>query len=412
MSKELNASYESQLYSIIYKHIPLSLFASFINSGMVVLILLPKIDHNRLFLWLGFSVGLVVVRFPLYLYTRKNKTAPVNKVLFAVGVFFSGFLLGAPAIFLFPDEIHLQVLVVFVQGGMTVGSLVVYSMKKFLFFLYSIPVFFPMIIRFYLIGDYNHIVMASLLLFFYVALVNALIYQNRSIKEIFFLKEQLELISFKDPLTDLRNRRFLNQVILPEIAAFEKRISFQVSHDERRIVQSDQAHIYGIIMIDVDYFKKINDSYGHKAGDEFLRQFTAILTENTRSDDVVLRMGGEEFLIILRNTVRDFLPRFAGIIRMAVETTCFVVPGDITFFKTCSIGYTGFPVVDRAPELVSFDHAVSLADHALYYAKNSGRNKTVGIGNLDTECIKSDIVHTLIEDFNGCVDKGVISLIE
>jgi len=121
---------------------------------------------------------------------------------------------------------------------------------------------------------------------------------------------------------------------------------------------------FGIIMIDIDNFKKINDTYGHLTGDDVLQEIARILSENVRKIDVLGRWGGEEFLIVDNESDPGKIIEFAEKIRSAVEKHKFKKVGEVT----CSFGVTQYVEGDTTSSLII------RADKAMYAAKESGRN--------------------------------------
>ena len=118
------------------------------------------------------------------------------------------------------------------------------------------------------------------------------------------------------------------------------------------------------------FFKKINDSFGHQAGDEVLILVSHILLDMARTEDTVARIGGEEFAVLLPDTNRLGTAVLAERIRAAIEHEKFIV-GDVAVPVTVSIGIASFGI-DPAD---SIDHLLGVADSRLYLAKNSGRNR-------------------------------------
>lgn len=163
----------------------------------------------------------------------------------------------------------------------------------------------------------------------------------------------LELDTATDPLTRLFNRRYLDTILRRQVDVARS----------RRLP-------YAILMIDIDHFKALNDTYGHGAGDQILKQFAELILRSIRESDFAFRYGGEEFLVVLGNaTVADTL-NIAERIRRDSETRLFQVE-DSRISLTCSIGIAadnGHP---------DYDQVVRLADQALYQAKASGRNRVV-----------------------------------
>lgn len=162
-------------------------------------------------------------------------------------------------------------------------------------------------------------------------------------------------VSIKDELTGIYNRRYINERIAVDI-------NDSIIYDKTLCV----------IMADLDFFKKINDNYGHVVGDWVLKDFAKILSTSIRSSsDWVARYGGEEFLIVLGNTEGNEAFLFAEKIRKLVEEKIFIY-GDIEIRITSSFG-----VYTTRNKNISTDELIDEADKNLYLAKKGGRNKTV-----------------------------------
>ncbi len=173
-------------------------------------------------------------------------------------------------------------------------------------------------------------------------------------------KEIIEFISFgvdmtndklsgEDPLTHLYNRR-----------AFDKQYKKITSEADM------EGHPISIILADIDHFKLINDRYGHSAGDEILVKFAKIFLDCTRSDDICVRWGGEEFVAVLPRTTQEQAYGIAERIRETFQNSQFFPDGQIT----CSIGVTQKRISEKESDL--FDRV----DYLMYKAKNLGRNTT------------------------------------
>lgn len=176
---------------------------------------------------------------------------------------------------------------------------------------------------------------------------------NRKLQSV---NEQLRMLSERDGLTSLYNRRYLT------------------AHGESTFSICKRNNIgFYVAIIDIDHFKKINDTYGHLMGDECLRSISGVLTSYFhRQSDTVARFGGEEFAIICTNDEADFLVESLECIRKEVETRCVAYDNQSAQF-TLSAGYYG-----KIPEMTdTFDEFLSRADEALYKAKRTGRNKIV-----------------------------------
>ena len=157
-----------------------------------------------------------------------------------------------------------------------------------------------------------------------------------------------------DALTGLSNRRFLGD-------SFETLASGILRRN---------SHM-GVLMADIDFFKQVNDTYGHDTGDKILKCVARIFKENIRRSDVIVRYGGEEFLVLLMDVQSESVVAVAEKIRKAIEGTSFPVPGGV-LKKTISIGVSLFP-----DDTENFWQCVKYADVALYKAKEAGRNRVV-----------------------------------
>ena len=175
----------------------------------------------------------------------------------------------------------------------------------------------------------------------------------------------LEASSLTDPLTGLHNRRYLTQHIEADVALALR----------RNAPGSDLV----FLLIDIDHFKQVNDQYGHSAGDAVLVQMSERLRQVCRGSDHVVRWGGEEFLVVARDGVRENTAKHAERIRQAVGGKPFVLPDGQALTRTCSIGFACFPLTPTDPQALAWSAVVDVADGALYEAKHSGRNAWVGV---------------------------------
>ena len=132
-------------------------------------------------------------------------------------------------------------------------------------------------------------------------------------------------------------------------------------------------------MVDMDHFKLVNDSFGHAAGDSVLKHLAEILVGSVRKSDVLVRWGGEEFVVVARIHHRGDAHVLAESLRHRVESAEFHLPGGATLRKTCSIGFCALPFSLEKPRQVGWEQGLGLADAALYVAKQEGRNRWVGV---------------------------------
>ncbi|MBU3021515.1 diguanylate cyclase [Aestuariibacter sp. A3R04] len=194
--------------------------------------------------------------------------------------------------------------------------------------------------------------------------------KNQQLEEAFHALEQ---VSMRDPLTGLYNRNFLNAQLPGEI--------HRVQHYYDTLDTTDYPNNQDLVcfLVDIDYFKRINDEHGHLAGDRFLTQFTEILQEVFRQTDLLIRWGGEEFLIVCRNTDREDAVDLADRLLFAVRQHVFTLPGNIQINATCSIGFCALPVCRKNPYELDWPKTFAVMDYCLYAAKLSSRNCWVGI---------------------------------
>ena len=192
--------------------------------------------------------------------------------------------------------------------------------------------------------------------------------------------QRLQTLSFTDSLTGLSNRHHFFSVIDGTVAAVDQRVQ-QAGPDGR----SDLV----FAIIDIDHFKTINDSYGHAAGDIVLQDFAAILKQCTRESDLLVRWGGEEFLLVMNGTERQRVATVIERIRQQVESYPFMV-NDQPINCSCSIGFAAYPFNLAHPQQLSWEQVLEVADAGLYVAKASQRNAWVEITAGNTGALSAE----------------------
>lgn len=166
-------------------------------------------------------------------------------------------------------------------------------------------------------------------------------------------QRDLKNLAILDGLTGVYNRREFNLQLKSELERSER-----------------YHHPCSLIMMDIDYFKKLNDTYGHQGGDEALRAVAALLKQEVRPTDRVARYGGEEFAIILPETSNERAMVVAERLRVAIALESIPISEDQIINVTVSVGVATFPT-----DTTSESQLISLADQALYTAKKCGRNR-------------------------------------
>lgn len=169
------------------------------------------------------------------------------------------------------------------------------------------------------------------------------------------LQEHIKLVGLRDPLTAINNRRF-----------FDQRLGEEVSRAKR--LKSPLSCMF----IDLDHFKRVNDQYGHQAGDAVLKQVAQLLNERLRHNDILARYGGEEFVILLADTDQEVASVIAEQIRHLIAKTKFIISNGKTLQQTLSIGLA---TLTHQSDIHDEKSLIAKADQAVYAAKLSGRNR-------------------------------------
>ena len=190
---------------------------------------------------------------------------------------------------------------------------------------------------------------------------------------------ELQEISFTDSLTGIWNRRYLEEILTAEAGQVLRNYQRARGSEIRKLDHRDLV----FIMVDVDFFKQVNDEHGHPAGDRLLQLVAQRLSTVVRRSDVLVRWGGEEFLIMSRSTDPAGTPAFCARILEVMSAESFDLGHGITVNKTCSVGWAAYPWCRGAYEALCAEECIELADAALYRAKGLGRN--VGIGIVATD---------------------------
>ena len=166
--------------------------------------------------------------------------------------------------------------------------------------------------------------------------------------------KRAEQYAHSDGLTGLRNRRYLETFARPEMADM-----------------IDKGTAFSISLMDIDKFKKLNDTYGHQSGDHVLVEMARILVSGLRESDSVVRFGGEEFLILLPGASKENAMHILEKIRASIEELPFYLNGRKEKVRvTASFGLASYP-----DDTGDVQKLISLADERLYQAKNAGRNR-------------------------------------
>lgn len=184
-------------------------------------------------------------------------------------------------------------------------------------------------------------------------------------KKLSLAYKRIEELSVTDELTGLYNRRFLNERLRAE---------------SRRA--SRHKHLLSFMMIDIDFFKKFNDTYGHPTGDILLKEISAVISGNCRTEDLAARYGGEEFAVVVPETTQEDAFILAERIRKLVEELNIVNSKGVPLMVTISIGVSNLGP-DELEKSDTGELLIEYADRALYMAKANGRNRVEVFKKLD-----------------------------
>jgi diguanylate cyclase (GGDEF)-like protein len=207
----------------------------------------------------------------------------------------------------------------------------------------------------------------ALLLVGFLLIVGLLLNQRRNTirtnAQLVAMNLKLKELSLIDNLTELFNRHYFATRIVQDLAYAKRK--YQV-----------QGTSLGIMMIDIDFFKKVNDTKGHPFGDQVLKLFALRLKSALRAEDSLIRWGGEEFLLTAVDTNPHSMRRLANRILSDIRSQPLLINGE-KLSITCSIGFCLYPFTPNEEEESGWNCLVELADAALYEAKRRGRNQAV-----------------------------------
>ena len=187
-----------------------------------------------------------------------------------------------------------------------------------------------------------------------IGIIKKYLEETKPILESKILMEALRQKNLTDSLTGLYNRKYLDEIV-------EKQLNLDMKN----------GVVYAIMFLDIDYFKMVNDTYGHDVGDDILRKLAITMKKSISSNETLIRYGGEEFLILMKNATQASAKELANKINADFSKIIFNYGGD-SFSKTVSIGYSFFPT-----DTDQFWKCIKYADISLYEAKSTGRNKVI-----------------------------------
>ncbi len=327
------------------------LLSSFLAISFIPLFMWSRVDHTIVIVWIIASI--LVNMFRVYLSTlfkshlENNKITKENasrwELYFVVGIVFTATVWSFTTFFPFHHDIFASRLyVLLIHVGINVAIVSMYMASKYTMMAYLTITLIPGFARVAWVGGASHIVVGLLGIVFISIMIKSIRSHNYNLVEIIKLKLLNEELSKKDALTGLWNRRqlyeFVGNLIVP---------------DPKNTVP------FSILMMDIDFFKKYNDTYGHSAGDIVLTKVSQLILSKIRNEDLAVRYGGEEFMVIFVGMGKANAEIISERLRVVIREETDV---------TVSAG-----LVEFEPG-VSFDELTKKADSLLYKAKRSGRD--------------------------------------
>ena len=354
---------ELEKLRLTFANLPVALTLSFFVSFFLVAVLRHVQSTAYLVAWFLVSALIGLVR---HLQSRRFKFLHEHEIdvrhwrlRVDIGTALSGVWWGCGALVLFPADLPHQVYVAFILAGVGAAAMTSYAAMRRTYFLFVLPSILSLMARIAWERTEEHISMAILVGMFLIVVVRSAINTENMITTVLELRStNLELTralhheATHDALVDLVNYREFH-TRLQHVAAMSAR----------------EKQPYALLFVDLDYFKQINDTAGHAAGDEALRLVGALLKDQLRSTDTAGRVGGDEFAVLLSGCPRERAEQIANNILSAVQKLEVRWEGK-TFHVGASIGvaYTDAGEYDTAAVLRA-------ADSACYTAKRSGRNR-------------------------------------
>lgn len=342
-----------------YRLLPGGLAASAGVASLLSIGLYQHVPTHSLIIWIGIFV--LVSGFRYETLRRWRRCAHQESVrwtyYFYAGATAAGLTWGMAGFWLFPADSHAQMLMTFALSGIAAGGMSTLGMLPMAYAAFLLCSVLPFSLRLLLHPGHYYTLMAVMSLVFVVFLVMAAWRASRVFAESQRLRFENEDMTEKmhalattaitDPLTGAYNRNMLN-VALPSEMERSRRHNAPLA----------------IILLDIDHFKRINDTHGHQVGDRTLVWLTERICTQLREADLLFRWGGEEFLVLAPNTDLAAACVIADRMRREIEQSPFEPAGLIT----CSFGCSQFWLEDTN------DTFIQRADRALYAAKNNGRN--------------------------------------
>lgn len=359
MSDVRQSRARTEQIAMVYRLLPGGLAASIVVGILLAAGLRGYVPDRNLAIWLGILILVTGARWLNMRAWQRSPTPTHTRWVrdFYIGAVAAGLTWGMAGLLLFPTEGNGQMLMTFALGGIAVGGMSTLGLMPSAYALFLLSSVLPFMLRLFVQQDPTY----SLMGLMSVVFVGFLLMASRRASSVFIESQRLRFeneditekmhalatTAITDPLTGAYNRNMLN-VTLPSEMERARRHNAPLA----------------IILLDIDHFKRINDSYGHQIGDRTLVWLTQRIKSQLREADLLFRWGGEEFMVVAPNTDLAAACVVADRMRREIEQSPLDPVGSIT----CSFGCSQFWLEDTT------DAFILRADRALYVAKDNGRN--------------------------------------
>lgn len=355
-----------KLTQVIVEQTPRVMVAMVIIASIYFYIFLAYVPLLFLFLWLLVQIMIAAYRFynakllQKYLDEKDEKAVEKNVFRFLLSNILQAIMWTLASFFavVYAPQPYELVTFVMVVGVVTAALLVMSAIYK-AYLIYFMLMMLPQLGILYYYGEGQHMG----LLYFTLAYIPSIIILSKALHE-----SRLEAIIANDALQKNVNRLHELSITDTLTSLYNRRYFFEVAQNLLLVTQREESNI-SLLMLDIDHFKVINDTYGHQAGDFILVSISKEIKELMRESDIFARIGGEEFTILLHKTSRDGAKVIAEKIRKRVAEKNFVFKGN-SIEVTISIGISSLDAKNKY-----IDELYKEADKKLYEAKESGRNR-------------------------------------
>ena len=391
---------EQKQAALLYENAGLALFGSTAAASLVAYYFFNYVDTITLSTW---YVGLFVVSVLRYTIVKAYHSSLIKLSnhawirVFEVGTGLSGLVWGSAALFILPaDSFTHHVMLAFVFSGLCAGTVAIYTASQYAAMSFTTFTLLPLIYSLHIISEPLALPMEVLTLMYLLAMMTVAFRINAAMNESLSLEFRNKgLVDYlSNSLNEMDN---LNSLLRKEIdnrKDAEDKLSFEASHDsltglinrrefERRLnkcieqtTTSSQQHV--LMYLDLDQFKIVNDTCGHAAGDELLKQISKNMPDYLRDSDSFSRLGGDEFGILLENCPLEKSKHIAETLRDAITKMHFIWDKKV-FKSSVSIGVVPITVASG-----SLADLMSSVDSACYIAKDMGRNRIHVLSEDDT----------------------------